>query len=162
MLVQLGPDFAPTELDALAAFLPTLPRDVRIAVEFRQRRWITDAVLTLLADHGIALALSDGRWIPRSVMLGLVAQPTADFHYVRWMGPDRDVVDYSKIQYDRSRELEAWAEALAQSPKSVTRVYGYVNNHFSGHSPESVRELQRLLGQQPVEPEDLAEQISLF
>jgi uncharacterized protein YecE (DUF72 family) len=41
-------------------------------------------------------------------------------------------------------------------------VFGYVNNHFAGHSPSSARELQRLLGQQAVEPEHLGEQMSLF
>jgi hypothetical protein len=41
-------------------------------------------------------------------------------------------------------------------------VYGYVNNHFAGHSPQSARELQRALGQHPVEPESLGEQMSLF
>jgi hypothetical protein len=37
-----------------------------------------------------------------------------------------------------------------------------VNNHFAGHSPESARELQRLLGLTPVDPSDLGEQMSLF
>jgi hypothetical protein len=41
-------------------------------------------------------------------------------------------------------------------------VFGYVNNHFAGHSPESARELQRLVGQPVVDPENLGEQISLF
>ena len=41
-------------------------------------------------------------------------------------------------------------------------VFGYVNNHFAGHSPASARELQRLLGQHAVEPEQLGEQMSLF
>jgi hypothetical protein len=41
-------------------------------------------------------------------------------------------------------------------------VYGYVSNLFAGHSPESARELQRLLKQTPVDPESLGEQMSLF
>jgi hypothetical protein len=41
-------------------------------------------------------------------------------------------------------------------------VFGYVNNHFAGHSPESARELQRMLGLSPIEPEKLGEQMSLF
>jgi len=44
----------------------------------------------------------------------------------------------------------------------VRTVYGYVNNHFAGHSPASLRELQRLLGQPSVPPEDLGEQMNLF
>ena len=162
VLIQLGPDFGPGELPALAAFLPTLPRDVRVAVEFRQRGWIHEGVLALLAEHHVALALSDGRWLPRRTMLALADKPTSDFGYIRWMGPDRDIVDYSRIQADRTRELEAWAEAILALVQKVTAVYGYANNHFAGHSPASARQIQRLLGQRPVDPDELGEQMNLF
>ena len=41
VLVQLGPDFSPSELLALAMLPLGLPRDVRVAVEFRQRAGFT-------------------------------------------------------------------------------------------------------------------------
>jgi uncharacterized protein YecE (DUF72 family) len=162
VLIQLGPDFGPVELPALAAMLPKLPRDIRFAVEFRQRGWINDGVLALLAEHDVALALSDARWIPRKQMLSLATRPTTDFTYIRWMGPDRDIIDYSRIQVDRTQELEAWAGVLWPLAELKVKVYGYVNNHFAGHSPESARELQRLLGMSPVDPSTLGEQMSLF
>lgn len=162
VLVQLGPDFGPNELPALAAFLPTLPRDVRVAVEFRQRGWIHEGVLALLAEHHVALALSDARWIPRRAMLALAEQPTADFAYLRWMGPNREIVDYSRLQADRTRELEAWAHAILALIQKVSAVYGYANNHYAGHSPATARQMQQLLGQRPVDPSELGEQMSLF
>lgn len=162
ILVQLGPDFGPSELPALASFLPLLPRDVRFAVEFRDRGWIHDGILALLAEHDVALTYTDARWIPRRTMLSLAERPTASFAYVRWMGPNRDIVDYSRIQVDRSRELEQWAQIIGPLAQRMTEVYGYVNNHFAGHSPQSARELQRLLGQRPVEPSEIGEQLSLF
>jgi uncharacterized protein YecE (DUF72 family) len=166
VLVQLGPDFGPEELPALVRFLALVPPDVRFAVEFRQRGWITDGVLALLADHGVALALTDGKWVPRPWALKLAARfaerPPAPFAYVRWMGPNRDLVDYSRIQVDRSRELTAWGGALGAMAAGVPEVYGYVNNHFAGHSPQNVRDLQRLLGQRPVEPDALGEQLTLL
>ena len=162
VLVQLSPDFLPNELPALAHFLPELPADVPVAIEFRHRGWVTDGVLALLAEHGVALALTDARWIPRRQMLALAARPTADFAYVRWMGPNRDIVDYSRIQVDRTRELELWAQALKTIGPRVKTAYGYVNNHWAGHSPASARDLQRLLGQTPVTPDQLGEQFSLF
>ena len=162
ILVQLGPDFGPAELPALAHFLPLLPPDLRFAVEFRQRGWIHDGVLALLAEHGVALALSDGRWIPRKQMQQLATRPTGRFVYVRWMGPDRSIVDYSRIQVDRAHELESWAGVLWSLAERDIDVFGYVNNHFAGHSPQSARDLQRLLRQTPVEPEQLGEQMSLF
>ena len=162
VLMQLGPDFAPSELPALANFLPLIPRDVRVAVEFRQRGWIHDGIIALLAEHNVGVALVDARWIPRKVMMALADRPTSDFAYIRWMGPNRDLVDYSRIQVDRSRELESWAAVIAALARRVKTVSGYVNNHFAGHSPASARDLQRLLRQRPVEPDALGEQMSLF
>jgi uncharacterized protein YecE (DUF72 family) len=162
ILMQLGPDFAPSELPALAGFLPIIPRDVRVAVEFRQRGWIHDGIIALLAEHNVAVAFVDARWIPRKTMMTLASRPTSDVAYIRWMGPNRDLVDYSRIQVDRGRELESWAAVIAALANRVKTVYGYVNNHFAGHSPASARELQRLLHQRPVEPDQLGEQMSLF
>jgi uncharacterized protein YecE (DUF72 family) len=162
ILIQLGPDFMPAELPALAEFLSQLPGDLRIAVEFRQRGWIEDGVLSLLADHNVALALTDARWIPRKTMLALAEHPTADFAYVRWMGPNRDIVDYSRIQFDRTRELEAWSHVLRGLAARVKDIWGFANNHFAGHSPSTARQVQKLVGQEPVLPEELGEQRSLF
>lgn len=165
ILMQMGPDFAPEELPAIEQFLPTLPRGQRFAIELRQSRWMRSDVrprlLDLLAHHGVALALSDGRWIRRETMLELTEHPTADFLYVRWMGPDREITDYSHIQFDRSAEIHSWAEVL-KKVAHTRDVYGFFNNHFAGHSPASAREMQRELGQEPVEPETLRGQRSLF
>jgi uncharacterized protein YecE (DUF72 family) len=165
VLLQMGPDFSPDELGALERFVPRLPRDLRFALEVRQNRWMRPEVLpdllALLAEHGMALALSDGRWIPRDTMTELAERPTADFHYVRWMGPNRDITDYSHLQFDRSGEIHEWAEVLRRAALG-TDVYGYFNNHFAGHSPANARELQTLLGQRPIDPATLGEQISLF
>src|SRR5687768_6930344 len=162
ILIQLGADFKERELPALAQFLPTLPQDIAFAIEFRDRSWIHDGIVALLAEHNVALALTDARWIPRAKMLELAERPTADFAYIRWMGADRDIVDYSRIQIDRSRELELWTGVISQLASRGRTVYGYVNNHFAGHSPSSVRDLQRLLHIETVDPGQLGEQMTLF
>ncbi len=175
VLVQLGPDFGPAELPALARFVPKLPDDVRFAVEFRDRAWLADgalavSVLALLADHGVTPALSDGRWIPRRWVLRLAerlaergaAAGRPGFAYVRWMGANRDLVDYSRIQIDRTRELDAWADVLRALAAATEGVYGFVNNHFAGHSPQSVRDLQWRLGQRTIHPDALGEQLTLL
>lgn len=171
ILVQLGPDFGPAELPALARFLPALPGDLRFAVEFRDRAWLADgalatSVLALLADHGVTPALSDGRWIPRRWVFRIAERMAerggAGLAYVRWMGANRDLVDYSRVQIDRTRELEAWADVIRAIAPATEGVYGFVNNHFAGHSPESVRDLQRRLGQRAVAPGELGEQLTLL
>jgi uncharacterized protein YecE (DUF72 family) len=161
VLIQLGPDFGPNELPAVAQFLPKLPRDIRFAIEFRQRQWIHDGVLALLAEHNVALALTDGRWFPRKQMLGLIARPTADFHYVRWLGPDQGIVDYSRIQIDRGRELEAWTSLLwpTRNRTGGVRVCQQsLRRSLAGVSPRD----QRLSANPRSSPKYLGEQLSLF
>jgi uncharacterized protein YecE (DUF72 family) len=162
ILIQLGPDFGPSELPALAAFLPTLPTDLRFAIEFRHRGWVHEGVVALLEEHRVALALVEGRWIQRKTMLMLADRPTADFAYVRWMGPNRDLMEYSRIQVDRTRELQAWAAVLPALARKLRSVYGYISNHFAGHSPASVRMLQAMLGLPVVDPGKLGPQLTLF
>lgn len=161
VLIQCGPDFSPLERDALEDFLFTLPDDIAFAIEFRQKGWINEEIHGLLTQRRVALALVDARWIPRHWMLKLAERPTAPHAYVRWMGPDRSLTDYSRVQVDRTAELEAWAAILPSLAKSV-QVYGYVNNHFSGHSPANLRWLQSKLGQVPKDPAQLGEQLGLF
>ncbi len=166
VLVQMGPDFDAGERAALEAFVPILPPDLRFALEVRHGSWMRPAerapLLALLSDHGVALALSDGRWIPRATLTELAARPTAPFHYVRWMGPDRAITDYSHLQFDRSADVSAWAGVLKRASLEGTEVFGYFNNHFAGHSPANARELLALLGEPVVEPEEIDEQTSLF
>ena len=162
ILCQLGPDFSPDEKPALLEFVERIPNDVQVAVEFRQKQWATDDVLAVLAAQKVAFALTDARWIPRAKMLELAERPTADFAYLRLMGPDRAIVDYSRIQVDRSEELGLWAPAIRALTTRVGSVYTYINNHFAGHSPATVRDLQRLLGQPSVDPAQLGEQMTLF
>lgn len=166
VLVQLGPDFQPGELGALRGFLPHVPRDLRVAVELRSHKWVDRRVLydvlALLAEHEVALALSDGPWIPRDILLSLAERPTAGFHYVRWMGPDRSITDHSHVQADRGEEERAWAEVLRRVAERGVEVFGYASNYWAGHAPASARGMQRRLGLDVVDPRELGEQTTLF
>lgn len=164
LLLQTPPDWAPTTeaRAALADFLPTLPGDVRWAIEFRDHRWLDEGTLALLTKHRVALALVDGRWVKRERVLELARGPTAAFAYVRWMGPDRTLTDYSRVQVRRDRELGLWGDALAALRDRVGEIFGYFNNHFQGHSPESARSMQARLGLPAVDPASLRIQEELF
>lgn len=162
ILIQLGPDFGIEKRAVLEAFVRQLPSDLRFAIEFRQPGWLEHGVLELLRSHNVALTLTDGPWVSRERMIALAADPTADFAYVRWVGPDRRIEDYSRVVVDRQHELGMWAFALAALAARVTTVLGYFNNHYQGHSPASARAMQVLLGQRPVEPNSLADQTELF
>lgn len=164
LLLQMPPDWAPTPAAraALTAFLPVLPRDLAWAVEFRQSGWLTGDTVRLLAQHRVALALVDGRWLRRERVRELMTEPTTDFAYLRWLGPDRRLTDHSRVQVNRDRDLAAWAEALVALRRRVRTVYAYFNNHFEGHAPASARAMQVLLGETPVDPAGLRRQGELF
>jgi uncharacterized protein YecE (DUF72 family) len=164
LLLQTPADWVPTAdaRAALAEFLALLPGDLRWAIEVRNPRWLTDATLDLLRAHRVALALVEGPWVRRERVLALATEPTADFAYVRWMGPDRSLTDYSRVQVARDDELAAWGDALAALRSRVREVFGYVNNHFQGHSPATARTLQQRVGLSAVDPASLRVQGELF
>lgn len=164
LLIQLSPDFLPTpeHRAALRAFLPALDADLQWAVEFRHAGWSEPSVLDLLGEHGVAHALADGRWYPRARLLELAEQPTARFAYVRWMGEGSRITDYARPSVSREEERSAWAPVLRSLQEKVDTVFGYFNNQFEGHSPHSVREMQRLVGIEPVDPGRLHPQGELF
>lgn len=164
VLVQLSPAFHPTaeNVARLSRFVNGLSHDFRWVVEFRDPGWLTPNTMEFLSLNGVALALVDGRWIPRERVLELCDAPTTGFAYVRWMGAERRFTDYSRVQADGAAEFQVWGEALRRLSGKVGRIFGFVNNHFQGHAPHSAREFQRLLGVRPVAPEALREQVELF
>jgi len=166
VLIQLPPDFSPRSYNAMERFLPLLPRDIRFAVEFRDRGWIgeefRERVLGLFDQHQVAVALMDSPWIPREYSFQLIEHlGEVSFAYVRWLGP-RILTDFSRVQIDRDRELADWAEAFAKLLKRVKVVYGYFDNYYQGHSPSTTNQFKKLIGQSVVEPEELVTQPSLF
>jgi uncharacterized protein YecE (DUF72 family) len=161
VLIQLPPDFSPAERRSLSGFLKLLPSDVRFAVEFRDQGWITEATLDELRSHNVALTLTDSKWIDRRLSLELAGEPTADFSYVRWLGP-RELTDFTRVQIDRSEEMRMWAEAFQVLAQNVGLIFGYFNNHFQGHSPASSNEFKRRIGIETTDPATLVLQPSLF
>jgi uncharacterized protein YecE (DUF72 family) len=164
LLLQMPPDWGPTfgTREDLDRFLTALPSGKRWAIEFRDPRWLEAATLDRLRAQGVALACADGRWIRRERVLEALREPTAPFAYLRLMGADRRITEFSRVQMDRDEELETWGASLRRLLPRVSTVYGYVNNHFQGHSPASARALQRLLGAARVEPDALRTQGELF
>jgi uncharacterized protein YecE (DUF72 family) len=161
ILIQMPPDFSPDERTSLNSFLRQLPNDVRFSIEFRDDAWLTGETMAALAEHNVALTLTDSRWIRRDDSLRLLETPTASFAYIRWLGP-RELTDYSRVQINRDKELQQWAEAFRSLMDKVSLVFGYFNNHFQGHSPASSNEFKRRLGLNVVSPSSLVTQPSLF
>jgi uncharacterized protein YecE (DUF72 family) len=157
VLIQLPPDFTTDEREALQAFLKILPAGFRYAAEFRHRSWLIDDTFDLLAQYDVAWTCIDLSYMPRQIAV------TTDFVYVRWLGNRKQIEHMDSVQIDRHQDLEAWAAKLEEEANRVQRIYGFVNNHYSGHSPSDVRYLRRRLGMpEPLPPEPQLEQGSLL
>jgi uncharacterized protein YecE (DUF72 family) len=83
-----------------------------------------------------------------------LAEVTAPFVYIRWLGRREEIPDddFSHARINRDAQLDRWAGQIKAFLAAGTTVYGYFNNHYQGHSPASVRALQARL----IPPEALA------
>ena len=161
ILIQLPPDFSPSERRSLTDFLKVLPKSFNFAVEFRDPAWLDVDIQTELKSFNVALTLTDSKWIDREQSFELINNPTASFAYVRWLGP-RELTDYSRVQIDRTVELGQWSDAFKKLAKQVPLIFGYFNNHFQGHSPASSNQFKQMIGQRATNPQELVKQPSLF
>lgn len=158
LLFQFAPSFTADAWDDLAALLPTLPTDLRWAVEVRHRSWLHESFYDLLRSHNVALAHVDLPWMPRNTPV------TADFVYIRWLGDRKQIAEdfsYVRSEFHRTDDLDWWARQIERLTERGITVYGYANNHYQGHSPQTIRALQRRLGMAVREPEAAPQQQGL-
>jgi uncharacterized protein YecE (DUF72 family) len=165
ILIQMPPDFTPAEIDAVETFVRELPAGARWAFEVRDREWFHGEVHGRLRDvlgsHGVALAVTDGPFVPLETMLHELYRPTASHAYVRWMGVRRSLERFDAVVIDRAADIARWAEAIRDVAPQLARLAGYANNEYAGHSPGTVREIYAALGV-PHERPARIEQPSLF
>lgn len=148
LLLQFSYEFGPERFGDLARYLDSLPTDLRIAVEIRNRDWYDTEICDMLEARGVALALHDLYYMPRHTDV------TAGFVYVRWLGRRTDLKRFDRIQLDRRDEEEWWAQRLLPVLDQGLPVFGYFNNLWAGHAPASARGFLERLGR-PIEPSDL-------
>jgi uncharacterized protein YecE (DUF72 family) len=110
---------------------------VRLAVELRHPSWDDPAVYELLERHRAAYVVMSGAGMP------CVLRATSDLVYIRWHGPDDDVLYAGSYTDD---DLRWWADRIAEWAGQGRNVLGYFNNDGHGHAVMNARTLRRLLG----------------
>lgn len=132
-LFQLPPQMRP-DMGSLADFLAVLPAG-RHVFEFRDPAWYADPVLTLLAEHQVALCISDHHHAPAPWIA------TAPFVYIRGHGPGgRYVGAYSE------QTLRSWAAKIAAWRSEGRDVLAYFDNDVGCAAPQDAQRLMSLLG----------------
>jgi uncharacterized protein YecE (DUF72 family) len=135
-LLQLPPSLA-FEPATVRAFYESLPRDLPVAVEFRERSWVTPASFELLREFGLAYVVADEPHLPPQLEI------TGPFAYVRWHGHG------APLWYDYTyspAQLEDWAPQVRTLAEHTPVVYGFFNNHFRGDAAVNARTISELLG----------------
>jgi len=151
LILQFAYDFTPDNIDRLDDFLGSLPEGPRYAVEIRNRAWLASDLRDVLSSHNTALVLQDLHYMPKLDWI------TADFTVIRWLGRRKDIMVFDRIQIDRTQELEAWAKWARRFLDDGVDVYGFFNNHYAGHSPDSVRQFAGMLGMEMDKVDDVGE-----
>lgn len=156
LLLQFSYRFGPERFDVLTGYLDGLPSDLHFAVEIRNRDWYDTEICDMLKARGMALVLHDLYYMPRR------EDVTTDFVYVRWLGRRADPQKFDRIQLDRRDEEGWWAERVLHFLDQGLTVFGYFNNHWAGHSPDSARNFLARLGRPVEPPEPESQQLRLL
>lgn len=161
VLVQLPPQFEAGKENAQSFrdFLGRLPKEIRFAVEFRNREWLIDWTFEELEKNRVALCLVEGNWIPREMTFEAIGKRTADFTYVRFMG-ERDLTSFDRVLRPQEANLQMWKTEIERT--KAKDVFVYFSNFYEGHAPASANELKKLFGQKTVDAGSLENQKSLF
>ena len=146
VLVQFEASYTRAEEPDFRSALAAFPTDVRTAFEFRDPAWYAPDVQTLLEGRGHALAVADAPFVPRELMRETLRRTKLPFAYLRLIG-NHDAFDrFDAVLQDRDSEITWWTKALGEAMPRLDRLFAYVNNHYQGHSPATVRALHAALG----------------
>ncbi len=135
--------------DRLRSFLERYAGQLPLACEIRNKHWLSGDYFDLLRAHNVSSALVEHAWLPPLDRVmethDVVTGPLA---YVRLIGDRRGIEEitttWEKPVVDRDRDLERVSFALRRIAERV-EVVTFVNNHYAGHGPDTVGQLERCL-----------------
>jgi uncharacterized protein YecE (DUF72 family) len=161
-LLQLSPAFEPrrNELDELAGLVKRLDATAPVAIELRNRFWLTDdrreATLGWFEDHGAAFVCVDapeGSNAP-TLMPNLDVATRGDLAYLRAHGRNlegylrgRSVAERFAYRYD-DEELQELGERAGKLAEQVPSVRMMFNNNRGADAPTAAQRMRELLGQE--------------
>ena len=123
ILFQLPPRWR-VNPERLAALLEMLPRDLRVAFEFRETSWLSPQIDSILQKFNAAFCIYElaGYHSPLRI--------TADFTYVRLHGPSA-----SKYQGSYTDEqLCRWSDQIEEWSQKLKAIYFYFDNDQRGYA----------------------------
>jgi len=150
LVLQFDYKFQVDQLPQLTAYLDSLPKDLRYAVEVRHRSWLKEPFYIALGRRNVALVMSDLYYMPRTVVR------TANFAYIRLLGDQRQIPgDMGELVQDRSEDLAWWRDRILDLREQHTDIFAFRNNKYEGHSPTTAHRLAGLLADKVAPPTEI-------
>jgi uncharacterized protein YecE (DUF72 family) len=117
---------------------------LKLAVEIRNKLWLTSPLTELLGEYKVALAMTDHSYVPRpwehKQNLNWL---TSDFCYVRFLGDRKEIESlttvWDKTIVNKDQEISDWVKFLVPIVRRGQKVYVYINNHFQGFGPGTAK-----------------------
>tara|TARA_Y100000782_G_C10188536_1_gene268572 strand:- start:6692 stop:7594 length:903 start_codon:yes stop_codon:yes gene_type:complete len=124
--IQLPPNFTINQAENVIEYLNWLPRDLKVALEFRHESWfdgneVAESVFYEMEKLGVATCMSDTAGRRDAVNMRL----TADFFILRFGGYSLDPSDYKRMD-DWVKRFKHWTQ------NGVKEIYIFM------HQPESL------------------------
>lgn len=135
ILLQVAPN-TPYDLERLKKALQAFPDPRKVAVEFRNARWLNPEVEELLHKVGATFCDVD------SPLQKLTGTLTSDRAYLRMHGRK----DWYKYNYSHEQLKEVAGLIQNLVDQGARRVYVFFNNDYDAHAPANAKALLKILG----------------
>ena len=150
-LVQFPYSYHRTDsnLEHLSSLLDEL-REFTPVVEFRNREWLTDDVLSLLSDKDAGFCSVDQPGL-RGLLPSDLIITTPRVGYVRFHGRNREKWWDHKEAWERydylysEDELAEWARKIREAAGKTGKTFLFFNNHRNGQAVRNARQMKLLL-----------------
>jgi uncharacterized protein YecE (DUF72 family) len=124
------PGMGPKTLLIIEAFIQSLPRDIRLFVEFRHKQWFEDReafdkAFTMLEKFKVGTIITDASGRRDCVHMRLTTPEV----FIRFVGNGLHPTDYTRID-DWVNRMKSW------SAQGIKTIYFFMHQHEELHSPE--------------------------
>ncbi len=142
-------------LNQIEAFFKQLPESYLYAVEIRNANYLNSAYFECLNGNGLSHVFLQGYWMPDITSVFRKNRKyfrTQDSVIIRLHGPGRQEIEkktgkkWDKIVNPRDEELYSIASMASELLDQDVNVYIYVNNHYEGSAPLTIKRFSDLLG----------------
>jgi uncharacterized protein YecE (DUF72 family) len=151
-------------LERMRGFMRSLSPEDRswpIAVETRNPQYLRPDYFDFLAEEGLGHVFTHGYYMPR--LEKVFAEHSRHFHpgsvksaVVRLLGPDRQGIEqdtgktWNAVVRSKDDELPEVSDVIAELYRAGVRTSVYVNNHYEGSAPLTIRKLLGMLEERGV------------